>query len=184
LRREKFKGGLYFVTGHAHHTAAGAAFDANGVTANPWWEITSVGESQVTFMRGGTGTSIGRTMCKITSVHDESQKQNLVSLLAVEVAEWSYEFSYSLIQDNGLSIVVKPGSWQGEVIEGPRAGKQYDVTVNPDNPQMPFVDGYLSADFTGLQLISSNPVSVIVTNRSGGPVEYGRKLVSLYGFLR
>jgi len=37
--------------------------------------------------------------------------------------------------------------------------------------------------FTGLQLISSNPVTVIVTDRSGGPVEYGRKLVSLNGFL-
>jgi len=78
LRGEKFKGGLYFVTGNAHHTAAGAPFDANGVTTEPWWEITSVGESYVTFLRDGTGKCVGRTMCKITSVHDESQKQNLV----------------------------------------------------------------------------------------------------------
>jgi len=183
MRGKKFEGGVYFVSGNAHHTAAGASFDVNGVTEKPWWEITSVGESFLTFHKSGTGKCIGRTYCKITSIHDETQKQNLGSLLATEVATWSYEFSYNLMKNNEISIVVNPGSWQGKVIGGSRTGKRYVVSVNPDRPQMPLVTGYLSADFTKLQLISSDPVSVVVTDRNGGPVEYGRKILSLYGFL-
>ena len=183
LRGEAFGGRVYFVNGNAHHTAAGAPFDESGVTPKPWWDITSVGESFVTFHRGGSGKCVGRTICKITSVHDEAKKNDLVSLLAAEIAKWSYEFSYHLTQSNKVSIVVKPGSWQGRVIGGRRVGKSYDVSVHPDSPQKPFVEGYFSKDFSGLQLITPDPASVIVTDRGGGPVEYGRKLVSLYGVL-
>lgn len=182
-RGGKFGGGVYFVNGNAHHTAAGTPFDENGVTANPWWDITSVGESVVTFLDDGSGECTGRTVCKITSVHDNAQKQDMGSLVAVEVADWLYDFSYSLTDGNKLSIVVKPGSWKGRVIGGPRKGKQYDVSVHPENPRTPFVEGYFSTDFSAVELISRDPVSVTVTHRDGGPVEYGRKLFSLYGIL-
>jgi hypothetical protein len=183
LRGVKPGGRVYFVNGNAHHTAAGAPFDKNGKTTKPWWDISSVGQSIVTFHKGGSGTCVGRTTCKITSVHDETQKHDLGSLLAIEIAQWSYEFSYELTKANKISLVVKPGTWHGRVVGGRRVGKIYDVSVHPGSPKKPFVEGFFSKDFTGLQLITSDPASVIVTEKDGGPVEYGQKLVSLYGVL-
>lgn len=76
-----------------------------------------------------------------------------------------------------ISNFVRPNTWKGTIEAGPRAGREYAVEVNYDDPDRPLLEGYCTADGGQLFLTSAEPVLSRQTDGVG--TRYHRHLLSI-----
>lgn len=172
-----FKGGSYFFSGQGQTTSSRSIFDPRGVPTDALWAASNIGESIMTFRSDGTGFCKGRTVSKISTVYDPSLKANY-DLLATEVREWGYDYSYSIDNNNRLLIYIGQDSWKGRIIGGSRAGNQFSVHYLLTKPAL---DGFLSEDLSSIQLLTREPVLYTNAVTGGSPLEYINAMFSVTG---
>ena len=109
-----------------------------------------------TFNGNGTGTVQGNNVSLTVPPNTAS--------LGASSDDFSFSFTYSVDGDGGFTSEVVPGSYQGQILTGGRAGQTY--TINQIN-----VEGLISNDKKSLVIASVEP-TVERQQFSNGDVRY------------
>jgi hypothetical protein len=118
--------------------------------------LTSSVEGVRTFNGNGTGTVQGNNVSLTVPPNTAS--------LGASSDDFSFSFTYSVDGDGGFTSEVVPGSYQGQILTGGRAGQTY--TINQIN-----VEGLISNDKKSLVIASVEP-TVERQQFSNGDVRY------------
>ena len=118
--------------------------------------LTSSVEGVRTFNGNGTGTVQGRNLSLTVPPNTAS--------LGASSDDFSFSFTYSVDDGDSFTSEVVPGSYQGQILTGNRAGQTY--TINQIN-----VEGLISNDKKSLVIASVEP-TVERQQFSNGDVRY------------
>ncbi len=149
--------GQYAFTGSAQCLIAPTGFNASLQPTNGLWLLdTSSWEGVYTFNKDGTG--------EVTAIY----RYNDLPCPAIPIppsagsATVSWKFTYTMTDEDIITITLAPGTYLGTYDSGPRAGQSWSIDRVPQ-------DGVISVNGKNINVTCGAPTLINILTSPGGP---------------